>query len=75
MGSPKLTTGKGYYELHDLSLIRKQVEDAGLRWTVLGGTPANWTDKMKLGLPGRDEQIDNWCRTLSNTLAAASSRL
>ena len=66
VGSPKLSTEKGYYELQDLSLIRKQVEDAGLKWAVVGGTPADWTDKIKLGLPGRDEQIDNWCKTLKN---------
>ena len=70
VSSSKLSTDKGYYELQDLMHIRDQVERAGLRWTVISGTPADWTDKIKLGLPGRDEQIENWCKTIKNVGAA-----
>ena len=51
-------------------LLRQRIEDAGLRWAVLDGIPGEWRDKIKLGLPGRDEQIANWCRTLENMGAA-----
>ena len=50
--------------------MRQRIEDAGLRWAVLDGMPAEWKHKIKLGLPGRDEQIANWCRTLENMGAA-----
>ena len=55
---------RGYYDFHDLSLRKARIEDAGLKWTILEGIPAEWCDKIKLGLPGRDEQIENWCKTL-----------
>ena len=25
-----------------------------------------WTQKIKLGLPGRDQQLTNWCRSIEN---------
>ena len=57
---------KDYFGFQDLMLLRKRVEDGGLRWAVFEGIPAEWCHKIKLGLPGRDEQIANWCRTLEN---------
>lgn len=69
-GAGALPKDKGYYDFNDLSLLRSHIEDAGLRWTVLEAIPPEWCDKIKLGLPGRDEQIDNWRRTLRNMGAA-----
>ena len=46
--------------------LRERIEETGLRWAVLDGMPEEWSYKIKLGLPGRDEQIDNWCKTLRN---------
>ena len=63
-------SNRGYYEFQDLLLLRQRIEDAGLKWAVLGGIPQDWSHKIKLGLPGRDEQIENWCRTLRNLGAA-----
>ena len=65
-GLPDCDLAKGYYDFHDLSLQKARIEDAGLTWSVLEGVPPEWCDKIKLGLAGRDEQIDNWCRTLEN---------
>ena len=64
-----LPTDKGHYTFQDLLFLRKRIEDAGLRCVALG-IPAHWSDRIKLGLPGRDEQIDNWCKTLRNMGAA-----
>lgn len=32
--------------------------------------PEEWTNKIKLGLPGRDEKIDSWRRSIENLRAA-----
>lgn len=57
---------KGYYDFHTLALQKERIEDAGLSWSVLESIPPEWCDKIKLGVPGRDQQIDNWCKTLRN---------
>ena len=44
--------------------LRKRVEDAGLTLSVFEGIPV--PDRAKLGLPGRDEDIDNYCESLRN---------
>ena len=44
--------------------LRKKVEDAGLKLSVFEGIPV--PDRAKLGLPGRDEDIDNYCESLRN---------
>ena len=69
-GQTLLAADKGYYDFQTLLLLRQRIQDAGLHWAVLGGVPQDWFDKIKLGLPGRDEQIDNWCKTLRNMGAA-----
>ena len=69
-GGHDMPTDHGHYRFQDLMLMRQRIEDAGLRWAVLDGIPAEWKYKIKLGLPGRDEQIANWRRTLENMGAA-----
>ena len=65
-GGGDLPTDKGYYAVEDIVRARERIEGAGLRWAVLDGMPGEWLYKIKLGLPGRDEQIDNLCKTLRN---------
>ena len=60
----------GYWEYLDLLRLRTKVEAAGLRLTAIENLPQPWMDKIKLGLPGRDEQIDNVCKILRNMGAA-----
>lgn len=52
------------WEAMDLVTIRSYVEDAGLRLECIEGVPRNFYDKAMLGLPGRDEQIDNYRHTI-----------
>ena len=61
-----LPTDKGYYDYPDLVRLRKRFEDAGLTLAAIENVPPDWSHKIKLGLPGRDEQIENWCKTLTN---------
>jgi mannonate dehydratase len=59
----------GYFRFQDLVILRNRIEDAGLRLSVVS-LPEDWTYKIKLGLPGRDEQIANWRRSIENIGAA-----
>ncbi len=52
------------WEAADLVTIRSYVEDAGLTLECIEGVPINFFDKAILGLPGRDEQIENYRHTI-----------
>ena len=67
--SPDLA-GDGYWESAGLLNLRTRVEAAGLKLEAIENLPWNFYYKAMLGLPGRDEQIDNWCKTLRNMGAA-----
>ena len=62
----QLDTGKGYYDFMELVQFRKRIEDAGLRLAAIENVPRQWYNKVLMGLAGRDEQIENWCKTLRN---------
>ena len=47
---------------------RKRIEDTGLTWSVVESVPIS--DRIKLGLEGRDEDIDHYCQTIRNLGAA-----
>ena len=47
---------------------RKRIEDTGLTWSVVESVPIS--DRIKLGLEGRDEDIDHYCQTIRNPGAA-----
>ena len=71
IGGPDcLPSNRGYFEFLELVVLRQRVEDAGLRLFAIENMPWGWTDKIKLGLPGRDEQIENFCVSLRNMGAA-----
>ena len=57
---------KGYYDYLDLLHMRTRIEDAGLKLFAIENIPPEHCDKILAGLPGRDEQIENWCRSLTN---------
>ena len=66
VGGKGISTDKGCYPVDELVALRERVAAAGLRLTVLSGPGEELTYKWKLGLEGRDEQIDNWNRMLRN---------
>ena len=66
---PDFSQERGHYGFQELMIARNRVEDAGLKWTV-AGIPEEWTHRIKLGLPGRDEQLTSWCRSIEHLGAA-----
>ncbi len=65
LNTPKLP-GEKRWEFMDLLQLRTRVEDYGLRLEALENTPVSFYDKAMLGLPGRDEQIENYQETIRN---------
>ena len=68
-GPPAISRERGYYGFQELMIARNRVEDAGLKWSVCG-MPEEWTHQIKLGLPGRDQQLTSWCKSIENLGAA-----
>lgn len=70
-GAPKPTANDaGFYDLHGLINLRSRVESFGLKMYSIRLVPWSWTYKWMLGLPGRDEQIENYQKTIRNMGAA-----
>lgn len=65
LNTPRLP-GEQRWEFRDLLLLRTRIEDAGLRLMALENVPISFYDKIMLGLPGRDEQIEHMAETISN---------
>ena len=61
---------RGYYEFAPLLDLRRWVESYGLRLEAIQNLPWRWCYKWMLGLPGRDEQIENYRKTIRNMGAA-----
>ncbi len=58
--------GTERWEAADLLWLRKRCEGHGLRLEAIENTPVSFYDKAMLGLPGRDEQIENYQATIRN---------
>ncbi len=65
MNTPELP-GEHRWEYADLHALQKRADDAHLRLMALENVPVSFYDKAMLGLPGRDEQIENMCETIRN---------
>ncbi|WP_147917662.1 mannonate dehydratase [Ruania zhangjianzhongii] len=65
----------GYWRLDELSALRQRCEDAGLRLEAIENVPYLHWDKVLRGEPGRDEQLENYCRTIQNMADAGISTL
>src|SRR5215212_1267377 len=58
--------GEQQWEYMDLLQLRTACEDAGLRLNAIENVPNKFFIKAMLGLPGRDEQIENMQQTIRN---------
>ncbi len=58
--------GDGYWEFLELLHLRMRVESAGLKLAAIENVPRRFYDRIMLGLPGRDEQIEKMCKTIRN---------
>ena len=65
MNTPNLPR-TGRWELADLVALRERADAAELRLMCLENVPVSFYDKAMLGLPGRDEQIENMQATVRN---------
>jgi mannonate dehydratase len=54
------------YDYTRLIQLKTRVENAGLRIAAIQNIPVSWYDKIVWGLPGRDEQIENYIKTITN---------
>lgn len=52
------------WTLEGVKAVKQAYESRGMRWRVLEGTPP--LDKAKLGIDGRDEQIDHFITLMRN---------
>lgn len=66
LNTPNLPDRGGYWGFNDLLLLRTAAEDYGLRLAAIENVPVRFYDKVMLGLPGRDEQIENMATTIRN---------
>jgi len=66
MNNPLLPMETGYWQVADLKRVKDQVDEYGLVLEALENVPRTFYDKAMLGLPGRDEQIENYQTTIRN---------
>ncbi len=52
------------WDFFELLQVRQRIEDHGLVLEAIENVPIWFYDKIMLGLPGRDEQIENYCATI-----------
>jgi mannonate dehydratase len=58
--------GDSCWAYEDLLGLRLQCEEYGLRLEAIENVPKPFYDKVMLGLPGRDEQIENYQQLIRN---------
>lgn len=74
--TPDLLPGeKGYWSLQELKALRERCDADGLRIDGLENVPLAHFWKVQRGLPGRDEQLDNYRTTLRNMAAVGIDML
>jgi mannonate dehydratase len=61
---------RGYWDLDELTRLRERCEGAGLVIEGLENVPYLHWDKVLRGLPGREEQLENYRTTIRNMAAA-----
>jgi mannonate dehydratase len=70
-GAPEPGPGDdGFYSVETLRKHRELVESYGLQWAAVRMAPLEWTYRWMLGLPGAEEQIDNFKKNIRNMAEA-----
>jgi mannonate dehydratase len=68
--TPNLLPGEhGYWSLAELRALRERCDADGLAIDGLENVPLAHFWRVQRGLPGRDEQIENYCTTIRNMAA------
>lgn len=68
--TPNLLPGEnGYWSFDELRALRERCDADGLAIDGLENVPIAHFWKVQRGLPGRDEQIENYCTTIRNMAA------
>ena len=65
MNTPTLP-GTERWEYEDLARLAQRAKDAGLRLMSIENVPKTFYDKIMLGQPGREKQLDNMAYTIRN---------
>ena len=55
-----------YWKYEDLANFKGRCDQYGVIVEAMENLPISFYDKAMLGLPGRDEQIDNVCESIRN---------
>lgn len=63
-------TGAEEWGFQELVRLRNRVEDYGLRLNAIENVPKHFTDKLMLGKPGRERQLECLQRTVQNMARA-----
>ena len=63
---PIASTDEKYWTVRSLKWLREYTEKFGLSLEMIENVPIRFFDKIIMGLPGRDEQIENYIKTLHN---------
>lgn len=58
--------GAEQWEYEDLGRLREHVERFGLRVDAMQNTPADFLNKIRLGLPGKEAQLEHYQATVRN---------
>ncbi len=63
---PIATNEEKYWTVNSLKWLREYTEKFGLKLEMIENVPIRFFDKIILGANGRDEQIENYIKTLHN---------
>lgn len=63
---PIATSDEDYWSVRALKWLKEYTEKFDLKLEMIENVPIRFFDKIILGLPGRDEQIENYIKTLRN---------
>lgn len=66
LATPARLPGDERWEYEDLVRLREWVEGYGLKIESIQNTPHEFWMKVRLGEPGREQQLENYCQTIRN---------